>query len=103
MSLSNSSDVLEQEQEQDAVIALIRSLRAAGQDPDSQIDFPAPDPEAVSQLIAYAAQALTLGKKIELNDTAFSPTDAVIVATAVLRTHDLTPFELALWFQRSDS
>jgi hypothetical protein len=39
----------------------------------------------------------------ELNANAFSPTDAVILATAVLRTHDLTPFELALWFSRSDS
>jgi hypothetical protein len=101
MSLSNSSPVVEQEQ--DAVIALIRSLRTAGQDADSQIDIPAPDSDAVSQLIAYAGQALALRGRGELNANAFSPTDAVILATAVLRTHDLTPFELALWFQRSDS
>jgi len=101
MSLSNSSPVVEQEQ--DAVIALIRSLRTAGQNPDSQANIPAPDSDAVSQLVAFASQALALRGRGELNANAFSPTDAVILATAVLRTHDLTPFELALWFSRSDS
>ena len=101
MSLSNSSPVVEQEQ--DAVIALIRSLRAAGQDPDSQADIPAPDSDAVSQLVAFASQALALRGRGELNPNAFSPTDAAILATAVLRAQDLTPFELALWFSRSDS
>lgn len=31
-----------------------------------------------------------------------TPTDAVVLATAVLRAHDLNPFDLALWFSRSD-
>jgi hypothetical protein len=101
MSLSNSSPVVEQEQ--DAVIALIRSLRTAGHDPESQADIPAPDSDAVSQLIALASRALALRGRGELNANAFSPTDAVILATAVLRAQDLTPFELALWFSRSDS
>jgi hypothetical protein len=102
MSLSNSSTVVE-EQEQDSVIALIKSLRTAGQDPDAQRDIPAPDGDALSQLIALVGQALALPGRGELNANAFTPTDAVIVATAVLRTQDLTPFELAVWFQRSDS
>ena len=30
-----------------------------------------------------------------------TPTDAVALATAALRSHDLNPFDLALWFSRS--
>jgi hypothetical protein len=29
-----------------------------------------------------------------------TPTDAVALATAALRSHDLNPFDLALWFSR---
>ena len=32
-----------------------------------------------------------------------TPTDAVALATAALRSHDLNPFDLALWFSRSSS
>lgn len=32
-----------------------------------------------------------------------SPTDAVVLATAALRSNDLNPFDLALWFSRSNS
>lgn len=30
-----------------------------------------------------------------------TPTEAVVLATAALRAHDLTPFDLALWFSRA--
>ncbi|MET0189424.1 MAG: hypothetical protein ABW212_10515 [Pseudonocardia sediminis] len=35
--------------------------------------------------------------------TDMTPTDAVVLATAALRAHDLNPFDLALWFSRSSS
>ena len=35
--------------------------------------------------------------------TDLTPTDAVVLATAALRSNDLNPFDLALWFSRSSS
>ena len=50
---------------------------------------------------AYAAAAEE-GADAAVRDD-LTPTDAVVLATAALRAHDLNPFDLALWFSRSSS
>ena len=50
---------------------------------------------------AYAAAAEEGAEPPSSTD--LTPTDAVVLATAVLRAHDLNPFDLALWFSRSSS
>ncbi|ODU05918.1 MAG: hypothetical protein ABS81_06145 [Pseudonocardia sp. SCN 72-86] len=49
----------------------------------------------------YAASSEARGDEFPpFLGTAVAPTDAVVVACALLRAMELTPFELALWFSR---
>jgi hypothetical protein len=43
------------------------------------------------------------GATAPIIDATVSTTDAVVVATALLRAHHLNPFDLALWFSRTAS
>jgi hypothetical protein len=53
---------------------------------------------AVTRL--YAACSDKAGEEIPALDATVSTTDAVMLACALLRSHDLSPFDLALWFSR---
>ncbi|WP_143670200.1 hypothetical protein [Streptomyces antimycoticus] len=91
---------------------LIEALSASG---GHDVDVPSEvlDRASVSRLLGVAAQGVTLyqermsGQLLDtdqlLDADQFSPTDAVNLATVALRAHDLTPFELALWFRRSST
>jgi hypothetical protein len=49
----------------------------------------------------YSASSEARGREFPpLLGDAVAPTDAVVVACALLRAMELTPFELALWFER---
>lgn len=48
----------------------------------------------------YAACSDRAGEEIPAIDATVSTTDAVMLACALLRAHDLSPFDLALWFSR---
>lgn len=63
-------------------------------------------PDTARRLVATAARtyAVALEEGAEPPaGTDLTPTDAVVLATAALRAHDLNPFDLALWFSRSTS
>jgi hypothetical protein len=64
------------------------------------------DPATARRLVSTAARCWAVAAEEgadppDAGDT--TPTDAVALATAALRSHDLNPFDLALWFSRSDS
>jgi hypothetical protein len=64
------------------------------------------DPATARRLVSTAARCWAVAAEEGADppgqgDT--TPTDAVALATAALRSHDLNPFDLALWFSRSDS
>jgi hypothetical protein len=64
------------------------------------------DPATARRLVSTAARCWAVAAEEgaeppDGRDT--TPTDAVALATAALRSHDLNPFDLALWFSRSDS
>ncbi len=64
------------------------------------------DPGTARTLVAAAARAYAAAAEegaAPPSGTDLTPTDAVVLATAVLRAHDLNPFDLALWFSRSSS
>jgi hypothetical protein len=48
----------------------------------------------------YAACSDRACEEIPAIDATVSTTDAVMLACALLRAHDLSPFDLALWFSR---
>lgn len=48
----------------------------------------------------YAAALEASGKEFRPVDATISATEAVTLACALLRSQDLTPFDLALWFSR---
>jgi hypothetical protein len=64
------------------------------------------DPTTARRLVSTAARCWAVAAEEgaeppDARDT--TPTDAVALATAALRSHDLNPFDLALWFSRSSS
>lgn len=64
------------------------------------------DPATARRLVSTAARCWAVAAEEgadppNARDT--TPTDAVALATAALRSHDLNPFDLALWFSRSTS
>lgn len=64
------------------------------------------DPATARTLVSTAARTWAAAAEEGAeppSGTDLSPTDAVVLATAVLRAHDLNPFDLALWFSRSAS
>ena len=61
--------------------------------------------EAVTALVteatlAYARAVDEAGREIPPLDATVSTTDAMTLACALLRSQNLTPFDLALWFSR---
>jgi hypothetical protein len=48
----------------------------------------------------YASAVETSGQEFRPVDATISATEAVTLACALLRSQDLTPFDLALWFSR---
>ncbi|NMO88756.1 hypothetical protein [Actinomycetospora sp. TBRC 11914] len=62
------------------------------------------DPDTARRLVSTTARCWAVAAEDGAEppgaaDT--TPTDAVALATAALRSHDLNPFDLALWFSRS--
>jgi hypothetical protein len=50
----------------------------------------------------YAACCQSTGIELPALNETVSTTDALMLACALLRAHDLNPFDLALWFQRNE-
>jgi hypothetical protein len=48
----------------------------------------------------YAACSDRAGYEIRAIDETVSPTDAVALACALIRAHNLNPFDLAIWYSR---
>jgi hypothetical protein len=48
----------------------------------------------------YAACSDRAGYEIPAIDETVSPTDAVALACALIRAHNLNPFDLAIWYSR---
>lgn len=55
---------------------------------------------AVTRL--YAACCQSTGIELPALNETVSTTDAIMLACALLRAHDLNPFDLALWFHRKE-
>ncbi len=51
----------------------------------------------------YASAVEASGREFRPVDVTISATEAVTLACALLRSQDLTPFDLALWFSRGAS
>ena len=49
----------------------------------------------------YAACSDRAGYEIRATDETVSPTDAVALACALIRAHNLNPFDLAIWYSRA--
>ena len=49
----------------------------------------------------YAACSDKAGYEIRAIDETVSPTDAVALACALIRAHNLNPFDLAIWYSRA--
>jgi hypothetical protein len=66
-------------------------------------EVPAADLRALVSAVVrlYAAANEGADEAIPPLDADVATTDAVVLATALLKAHDLTPFDLALWFNRS--
>ncbi len=56
---------------------------------------------ATSAVRLYAAVAEELEREIPVTDSTISTTEAMVVACALLRSQNLNPFDLALWFSRT--
>ena len=62
------------------------------------------DPGTAGRLVAVAARGYAVAAEEGAQPptgTDLTPTEAVVLASAALRAHDLNPFDLALWFSRS--
>jgi hypothetical protein len=62
-------------------------------------------PESVRAVVSaatrlYASASEQAGSEIPPLDAAVSTTEALTLACALLRSQDLTPFDMALWFPR---
>jgi hypothetical protein len=87
----------------DELVATLAAEVAAGLDDGA---IAALDPGTARRLVSTAARCWVVADEEgaeppDGRDT--TPTDAVALATAALRSHDLNPFDLALWFSRSSS
>jgi hypothetical protein len=63
------------------------------------------DPEAIRATVTaatrlYAQACETAGRELPPVDQSISTTEALTLACALLRSQDLTPFDMALWFNR---
>ncbi|MEI9812685.1 MAG: hypothetical protein WDO18_08420 [Acidobacteriota bacterium] len=63
------------------------------------------DPEAVRAMVTaatrlYAQACESAGRELPPLDASVSTTEALTLACALLRSQDLTPFDMALWFSR---
>jgi len=56
---------------------------------------------AVKLYAARVEEATSDAETIPIIDDTVSTTEAVVVASALLRAHRLNPFDLALWFSRT--
>src|SRR4051794_15298783 len=64
------------------------------------------DPDVARRLVAVAARGYAVAAEegaTPVGGDDVTPTEAVVLATAALKAHDLNPFDLALWFSRSTS
>lgn len=86
-----------------ALVAELDGEIAAGLDDGAIAKLP---PGTARRLVGVAGRCWAVAAE-EGHDppsgTELSPTDAVVLATAALRSNDLNPFDLALWFSRSSS
>lgn len=62
------------------------------------------DEQAVRRLVSATARVYASAAEeteVRALDPEVSPTEAVVLAAALLRARDLNPFDLAVWFSRS--
>ena len=52
--------------------------------------------------LLYSAAVSRAGRELSLADRTVSATDTVVLACALLRSQNLSPFELTLWFGRTN-
>ncbi len=86
--------------------SLIAGVRAQIEKTLQAGELAAMAPEDVASLAAgatklYAAYAEELEAEIPPIDSSVSTTEAMVLACALLRAQHMTPFDLALWFQRT--
>ncbi len=103
MSASERSDHAERARRVDELVATLDAEVTAGLTDGA---IAALDPGTARRLVSAAARCWAVAAEEgaeppDGRDT--TPTDAVALATAALRSHDLNPFDLALWFSRSSS
>jgi hypothetical protein len=65
-------------------------------------------PEQVRAVVSaairlYTAASTRAGRELPPVEPEISTTDAVTLACALVRSQDLTPFEMAIWFSRGDT
>jgi hypothetical protein len=53
-----------------------------------------------SAIRLYAGVSAVVAEEVDPLDGDVTPTDAVVAACALLKSHDLNPFDLSLWFSR---
>jgi hypothetical protein len=87
----------------DELVAALATEVTAGLDDGAIASL---DPATARRLVSTAARCWAVAAEEgaeppDGRDT--TPTDAVALATAALRSQDLNPFDLALWFSRSSS
>jgi len=59
-----------------------------------------PDVNASTLDLLYASASEQAGRELPPLTPDVSTTDAVTLACALIRSHDLTPFDMAMWFGR---
>ena len=101
MSASERSDHTERARRVDELVATLDAEVTAGLADGA---LAALDPGTARRLVSAAARCWAVAAEEgaeppDGRDT--TPTDAVALATAALRSHDLNPFDLALWFSRN--
>lgn len=101
MSASERSDHTERARRVDELVATLDAEVTAG---IADGALAALDPGTARRLVSAAARCWAVAAEEgaeppDGRDT--TPTDAVALATAALRSHDLNPFDLALWFSRN--
>ncbi|MDL5157281.1 hypothetical protein [Actinomycetospora termitidis] len=86
-----------------ALVAELDAEVAAGLDDGALAKLP---PDTARALVGVAGRCWAVAAEEGYDPpsgTDLTPTDAVALATAALRSNDLNPFDLALWFSRSSS
>jgi hypothetical protein len=87
----------------DGLVAELAAEIGAGLD-DGAIAALAPD--TARRLVGVAGRCWAVAAEEDApppDGTDLTPTDAIVLATAALRSNDLNPFDLALWFSRTRS